>query len=147
MRAIPREREKLSLLVWECFYSQAWPTSLSVKSAFFLNVVLFVFYCCHLLLLLWVSKRPFITSNICKEAINIRSRLQSFKKTWLLDSTVNWDSHQTELRKLSTVLEKGKVLSQRCYQTKHNFVSTNPFHRTTARKNGTLMERGVQTQS
>jgi len=31
---------------------------------------------------------------------------------------VNWDSHQTKLRKLSTVLEKGKVLSQRCYQNK-----------------------------
>jgi len=116
MRAIhikPPRKRKIVTPRLRVFLQSSLTNFFLGKICFLFKRCAFVFYYCHLLLLLWVSKRPFITSNVCKEAINIRSRLQSFKKMWLLDSTVNWDSHQTKLRNLSTVLEKGKVLSQR----------------------------------
>ena len=51
---------------------------------------------------------------------------------------MNWDSRQTEKNLDKSVLEKGKVLSQRCHIPKATFVSTHPFHRTTACKKNTL---------
>ena len=48
------------------------------KICFLFKNVALVFYCCHLLLLLWMSKRPFITSDVCKKAINIRFRFEKW---------------------------------------------------------------------
>ena len=151
MRAIhlklSRKNNNITLCLRGFFCSQNWHHILSRWNLLSLNVVFCLCLFTAAIIFFEWSNDPSFHQTYVKRQWTIDTNFENIKSTWLLDSTVNWDSHQTKLRKLSTVLEQGKVLSQRWYQTKHNFVSTNPFHRTTARKNGTLMERGVQTQS
>ena len=79
-----------------------------------------LYFCCNFLLnylssaIKFHSKHHYLIAS--KEAKNQQSRLKILK-TWFLDSTVNWDSRQTEKNLDNSVLEKGKVLSQRCHIT------------------------------
>ena len=151
MRAIhlklSRKNNNITLCLRGFFCSQNWHHLFSRWNLLSLNIAFCVCLITAAVFFFEWSNDPSLHQTYVKRQLTIDPNSENIKRTWLLDSTVNWDSHQTELRKLSTVLEKDKVLSQRCYQTKHNFVSTNPFHQTMACKNGTLIERGVQTQS
>ena len=89
---------------------------LGKKSAFIKRCTLSLtaaIFCCYFFFLL-LPTSPSLHQTYVKRPITIDP---DSERTWLLDSTVNWDSHQTKLRNPRIVLEKGKVLSQKCKST------------------------------
>ena len=79
-----RERTTISLFAWEDFFVAKIGIIFFLGGICFLQTLHFVFVFCYLFLLM--IKRPFITSNTCKEAINNQSKLRNYFKnvaSWL----------------------------------------------------------------